>query len=133
MIRAGRGGVYAADWLKRCIIGISWDFGGANIAATDRNDLITAYAAAHPSENKLIAAVNVGQANRFARRLTNARLRQLRTYQVHELLLAVHIELRVNVLGVAADGVLCQVQRFCDVGLRAALAQHLHHLKLARR
>lgn len=67
MIRAGRGGVYAADWLKRGIIGISWDFGGANIAATDRNDLITAYAAAHPSENKLIAAVNVGQANRFAR------------------------------------------------------------------
>lgn len=31
--------------------------------------------------------------------LINARWRRLRTYQVHELLLAVHIELRVNVLG----------------------------------
>ena len=72
MIRAGRGGVYAADQLKRGVIGISWDFGGANIAAMNRNELITAYAA-HPSENKLIAAVNVGQVYRFARRLINAR------------------------------------------------------------
>lgn len=31
MIRAGRGGVYAADWLERGIIGIGWDFGGADI------------------------------------------------------------------------------------------------------
>lgn len=29
MIRAGRGGVYAADWLERGVIGIGWDFGGA--------------------------------------------------------------------------------------------------------
>lgn len=86
-----------------------------------------------PFRKQLIAAVNIGQVYRFARRLINARQRQLRTYQVHELLLAVHIELRIDVLGVAAHGVLCQVQRFCDVGLRAALAQHLHHLKLARR
>ena len=132
MIRAGRGGVYAADWLERGVIGIGWDFGGANIAVMDRDAIKNAYATAHPSENKLIAAVNIARVYRFARRLINAR-QLLRTHQVHELLLAMHIELRVNVLGVAADGVLCQVQRFCDVGLRAALAQHLHHLKLARR
>ena len=48
MIRAGRGGVYAADWLERGVIGIGWDFGGANIAAMDRDAIKTAYAAAHP-------------------------------------------------------------------------------------
>ena len=73
MIRAGRGGVYAAGWLKRGIIGISWDFGGANIAAMDRDAIKTAYAAAHPSESKRKAAVNVGQVYRYARRLINAR------------------------------------------------------------
>ena len=44
-----------------------------------------------------------------------------------------HIELRVDVLRVASHGVFRQVQRFCDVGLRAALAQHLHDLELSRR
>ena len=51
MIRAGRGGVYTADWLKRGVIVISWDFGGANIAVMDRDAIKNAYAAAHPSEN----------------------------------------------------------------------------------
>ena len=51
MIRAGRGGVYAADWLERGVIGIGWDFGGANIAAMDRDAIKNAYAAARPSEN----------------------------------------------------------------------------------
>ena len=36
MIRAGRGGVYAADWLERGIVGIGWDFGGADIAGMNR-------------------------------------------------------------------------------------------------
>lgn len=39
----------------------------------DRDAIKNAYAAAHPSENKLIAAVNVGQANRFTRQPANAR------------------------------------------------------------
>lgn len=39
----------------------------------DRDAIKTAYAAAHPSENKLIAAVNIGQVYRYARRLINAR------------------------------------------------------------
>lgn len=36
MIRAGRGGVYAADWLERGIVGIGWDFGGADITGMNR-------------------------------------------------------------------------------------------------
>lgn len=36
MIRAGRGGAYAADWLDRNIIGIGWDFDGADIVNMSR-------------------------------------------------------------------------------------------------
>lgn len=66
MIRAGRGGSYAADWLERGIIGIGWDFGGADIATMDREKIRTAYTAAHPSESKQKVAANVGQVYRFA-------------------------------------------------------------------
>lgn len=66
MIRAGRGGVYAADWLERGIIGIGWDFGGADIAGMNREKIRAAYAAAHPSESKQKVAANVGQIYRFA-------------------------------------------------------------------
>lgn len=66
MIRAGRGGVYAADWLERGVIGIGWDFGGADIAAMDREKIRAAYAAAHPSESKQKVAASVGQVYRFA-------------------------------------------------------------------
>ena len=61
MIRAGRGGAYAADWLERGIIGIGWDFGGADIATMDREKIRAAYTAAHPSESKQKVAANVGQ------------------------------------------------------------------------
>lgn len=66
MIRAGRGGVYAADWLERGVIGIGWDLGGADIAAMDREKIRAAYAAAHPSESKQKVAASVGQVYRFA-------------------------------------------------------------------
>ena len=61
MIRAGRGGAYAADWLERGIIGIGWDFGGADIATMDREKIRAAYTAAHPSESKQKVAANVDQ------------------------------------------------------------------------
>lgn len=66
MIRAGRGGVYAADWLERGIIGIGWDFGGADITGMNREKIRAAYAAAHPSESKQKVAASVGQVYRFA-------------------------------------------------------------------
>lgn len=65
MIRAGRGGVYATDWLERGVIGIGWDFGGSDIAAMDREKIRAAYAAAHPSESKQEVAANIGQVYRF--------------------------------------------------------------------
>lgn len=66
MIRAGRGGVYAADWLERGIIGIGWDFDGADITGMNREKIRAAYATAHPSESKQKVAANVGQIYRFA-------------------------------------------------------------------
>ena len=66
MIRAGRGEVYAADWLERGVIGIGWDFEGANIVAMDRDAIKTAYTAAHLSESKRKVAASAGQVYRFA-------------------------------------------------------------------
>ena len=66
VIRAGRGGTYAADWLDRGVIGIGWDFGGADIASMDREQIRAAYGDAHPSDSKGKVAAAVGQVYRFA-------------------------------------------------------------------
>lgn len=39
MIRAERGGAYAADWLNRNVIGIGWDFDGADSANMSREQI----------------------------------------------------------------------------------------------
>lgn len=70
MIRAGRGGVYASDWLERGVIGIGWDFDGADIAAMNREQIRAAYSQAHPSDSKGKVAAGVGQVYRFAHDMT---------------------------------------------------------------
>lgn len=66
MIRAGRGGTFAADWIENGIVGIGWDFDGLDIANMDRDQIRAAYAAAHPTESKQKVATSVGQVFRFA-------------------------------------------------------------------
>lgn len=66
MIRAGRGGVYATSWLERGVIGIGWDFDGADIAAMNREQIRAAYGQAHPGDSKGKVAAGVGQVYRFA-------------------------------------------------------------------
>lgn len=66
MIRAGRGGTFATDWVENNIIGIGWDFNGLDIANMDRDQIGAAYAAAHPAESKQKVAPSVGQVFRFA-------------------------------------------------------------------
>ena len=66
IIRAGRGGVYAAEWLQRGIVGIGWDLDGADISAMTREQIRCAYSAARPSESKGRVSANVGQVYRFA-------------------------------------------------------------------
>lgn len=70
MIRAGRGGVYASDWLERGVIGTSWDFDGADIAAMDREQIRAAYCCIHPGDSKGKVAAGVGQVYRFAHDMT---------------------------------------------------------------
>ena len=70
MIRAGRGGVYAPSWLEGGVIGFSWDFDGADIAAMDREQIRAAYGQAHPSDSKGKVAAGVGQVYRFAHDMT---------------------------------------------------------------
>lgn len=66
MIRAGRSGTYAADWLDRNVIGIGRDFDGADIVNMSRKQIKAAYVSAHPAENKQEVAASVGQVYRFA-------------------------------------------------------------------
>lgn len=66
MIRAGRGGIYAADWLNRELVGIGWDFGATDIASMSREQIRSGYAIKHPNDSKNKLAAAVGQIYRFA-------------------------------------------------------------------
>lgn len=70
MIRAGRGGVYASDWLEHGVIGIGWDFDGADIAAMNREQIRAAYGLSHPGDSKGRVAAGVGRVYRFAHDMT---------------------------------------------------------------
>lgn len=62
----GEVAAHAADWLDRNIIGIGWDFDGAEIANMSREQIKVAYVSAHPAESKRKVAASVGQVYRFA-------------------------------------------------------------------
>lgn len=66
MIRAGRGGIYAADWLNRGLVGIGWDFGATDIASMSREQIRSGYAIKHSNDSKNKLAAAVGQIYRFA-------------------------------------------------------------------
>ncbi|WP_241734431.1 restriction endonuclease [Bifidobacterium dentium] len=66
MIRAGRGGIYAADWLNRGLVSIGWDFGATDIASMSREQIRSGYAIKHPNDSKNKLAAAVGQIYRFA-------------------------------------------------------------------
>lgn len=66
MIRAGREGIYAADWLNRGLVGIGWDFGATDIASMSREQIRSGYAIKHPNDSKNKLAAAVGQIYRFA-------------------------------------------------------------------
>ena len=66
MIRAGRGGAYAGEWLAAGKIGIGWDFGGADLSAMSRDEMKRAYAAANGEASAAKVGSAVGQAYRFS-------------------------------------------------------------------
>jgi restriction system protein len=66
MIRAGRGGKYASEWLEEQQIAIYWDLGGIAIDGCDRDTIRQAYAKSYVGAEKHQAAAAVGQIYRFA-------------------------------------------------------------------
>ena len=66
MIRAGRGGVYANSWVETGIVGIGWDFDGADIASMSHDQLRQAYAGAHPDYNAGKIGQAISQTSKFA-------------------------------------------------------------------
>ena len=66
IVRAGRNGVYAEEWVEAGCVGIGWDFDGANIAAMGRDEIHDTYAAAHPTLSKPKVAAVAGQVYHFA-------------------------------------------------------------------
>lgn len=66
MIRAGRGGTRAAEWLEAGKVGIGWDFGGADISALTRDEMKAAYAGANGETSGSKVGSAAGQAYRFA-------------------------------------------------------------------
>ncbi len=65
MIRAGRNGAYASNWIENGVIGIGWDLGGADISAMSRDQIRAAYESLHPEESRARIAAAAGQVNRF--------------------------------------------------------------------
>ncbi|RSX56260.1 restriction endonuclease [Bifidobacterium samirii] len=66
MIRAGRGGVYAADWVDRGLIGIGWDYKGQDITRMTRDELKDTYREMQPSASSNQVGAAVGQSWHFA-------------------------------------------------------------------
>lgn len=66
VIRAGRGGVYANSWVETGIVGIGWDFDGADIASMSHDQLRQAYAGAHPDYNAGKIGQAISQTSKFA-------------------------------------------------------------------
>lgn len=68
----GEVAAHAADWLDRNIIGIGWDFDGADIVNMSRKQIKAAYVSPHPTENKQRIAASVGQVYRFTHSMAKA-------------------------------------------------------------
>jgi len=70
MIRAGRGGVFAAKWLEEQTISIGWDLCGADIARKSREEIRYIYEMKHEVSSAQEIAAAVGQVYRFATEMT---------------------------------------------------------------
>lgn len=66
MIRAGRGGMYATEWLDKSVVGIGWDLEGANIALMPKEEIRLTCEHAYPEKTQPQISSIVGQICRFA-------------------------------------------------------------------
>ena len=70
IIRAGKGGVRAAEWLEKGYIAIYWDLDGADIASLDKEQIRALFRTCFPSASRQVVASNTGMIYRFAREMT---------------------------------------------------------------
>lgn len=66
LIRAGRGGVYAENWLSDGIVGIGWDFDDDDIASMTPEEIRDAYITTHAGESRSKVSAAVSQVCKFA-------------------------------------------------------------------
>lgn len=66
MIRAGRSGIFASEWLEKGKVAIYWDLDGFDIAGKARCDIKAVYAHCYPDASPREVAAGTGQIYRFA-------------------------------------------------------------------
>lgn len=66
IIRAGKGGAFAASWLDRGYVAIYWNLGGAEISGLDKGQLKKLYRDHFPDATRQVVASNAGMIYRFA-------------------------------------------------------------------
>lgn len=69
IIRAGKGGVRATEWLEKGYIAIYWNLDGAVISGLDKEQIKELYHACFPSVSQRVVAANAGMIDRFANKM----------------------------------------------------------------
>lgn len=70
IIRAGKGGVRAEEWLNKAYIAIYWNLGGADISNLTKEQTKDLYRKFFPNSTRQVIASNVGMIYRFAVEMT---------------------------------------------------------------
>ena len=70
IIRAGKGGVRAPEWINGGYIAIYWNLSGADISALSKDDIKALYRTQFPDASRQVVAANAGMIFRFATEIT---------------------------------------------------------------
>lgn len=65
IVRAGKGGVRAAEWISKGYIAIYWNLDGADIAMLDKEEVKSLYRIKFPNASRQVVASNAGMIYRF--------------------------------------------------------------------
>ncbi|WP_207668281.1 restriction endonuclease [Adlercreutzia caecimuris] len=70
IIRAGKGGVRAPEWINGGYIAIYWNLDGADISALSKDDIKALYRTQFPDASRQVVAASAGMIFRFATEIT---------------------------------------------------------------
>lgn len=70
LIRAGQGGIFAAEWRKNNLVGLTVDFRNQPITTMSYEEIKRSYMLLHPEYSIRKAAIYVAQIYKFAHKLT---------------------------------------------------------------